>query len=122
VEEAATSTRWTLRRTSSTIAAPSGQLTGTLDGTLGFGTSPPIDAVVVIDVTTQPVTKQGSLHVAPLPGDGANQPHELGGGDPIVDGMLPISLPAAGQVALLDVERLRVQAIVPVASPLASIP
>jgi DNA-binding beta-propeller fold protein YncE len=87
------------------------------DGTLGFGTSPASDEVVVIDLTTQPVTTRSTLHLTPLPGAGANQPDALGGGDPVVDGVLPVSLRAAGQVAFVDVTRLAVRAYVPIAPP-----
>jgi hypothetical protein len=81
----------------------------TPDGTLEFGTSPASDEVVVIDLATQPVTNRGTLHLAALPGVGANQPDALGGGDPIVDGVLPVSLRAAGQLALVDVASLGIQ-------------
>jgi hypothetical protein len=89
----------------------------TPDGTLGFGTSPASDEVVVIDLTTQPVTKKGTLHLTPLPGDGANQPDALGGGDPVVDGVLPVSLRAAGQLALVDVATLGTRSYVSIAAP-----
>ncbi|HLZ29444.1 MAG TPA: hypothetical protein VKV73_19170 [Chloroflexota bacterium] len=89
----------------------------TPDGTLGFGTSPASDEVVLIDLTTQPVTNKGTLHLTPLPGDSANQPDALGGGDPVVDGVLPVSLRAAGQLALVDVASLGIQSYVPIAPP-----
>jgi DNA-binding beta-propeller fold protein YncE len=89
----------------------------TPDAKLGFGTSPASDEVVVIDLTTQPVTNKGTLHLAPVPVDGANQPDALGDGDPVVDGVLPVSLRAAGQLALIDVATLAVQAYVPIAPP-----
>ncbi|HEV2037940.1 MAG TPA: hypothetical protein VGQ96_04960, partial [Candidatus Eremiobacteraceae bacterium] len=74
----------------------------TPDGTRGFGTSPLSDELVTIDLTTQPVTKLGTILLQPLPGTGNNQPDALGGGEAIVDGTLPVSLRAAGQVALVD--------------------
>jgi hypothetical protein len=93
------------------------QLNMTPDRTLGFGTSPPSDEVVVIDFTTHPVTNKGTLDLTPLPGDGANQPDALGGGDPVVDGVLPVSLRAAGQLALVDVASLGTRSYVPIAPP-----
>jgi len=87
------------------------------DGSLGFGTSPLSDELVVIDLTTQPVTKKGTIQLAPIRGNAANQPDALGGGDPIVDNILPVSLRAAGQFALIDVTKLNVKAYVPISSP-----
>jgi DNA-binding beta-propeller fold protein YncE len=89
----------------------------TPDGALGFGTSPASDELVVVDLTTQPVTSKGTLHLSPLPGEGANQPDALGGGDPIVSGVLPVSLRAAGQLAFVDVASLAVRSYLPIASP-----
>jgi DNA-binding beta-propeller fold protein YncE len=91
--------------------------TMTPDGTVGFGTSPASDELVIIDLTTQPVTARGTLHITPLPGASANQPDALGGGDPITDGTLPVSLRAAGQVALLDVASLELRSYVSIAPP-----
>jgi hypothetical protein len=61
----------------------------TPDGTLGFGTSPLSDEVVTIDLTTQPVTKLGTILLQPLTGTGNNQPDAVGGGEVIVHGTLP---------------------------------
>jgi hypothetical protein len=74
-------------------------------------------APVFVDLTTQPVTSKGTLHLSPLPGEGANQPDALGGGDPIVSGVLPVSLRAAGQLAFVDVVSLAVRSYLPIASP-----
>lgn len=64
--------------------------------------SPRVDAVDLIDLTTQPVTKLGTILFQPLTGTGNNQPDAMGGGVVIVDGALAISLRAAGQVAPVD--------------------
>jgi len=64
--------------------------------------SPRVDAVDLIDLTTQPVTKLGTILFQPLTGTGNNQPDVMGGGEVIVDGTLAISLRAAGQVAPVD--------------------
>lgn len=55
-----------------------------------------------IDQTTQPVTKLGTILLQPLTGTGCNQRDATGGGEVIVDGTLPVSRHAAGQVALVD--------------------
>jgi len=59
-------------------------------------TSPLSDEVVAMDLTTQPVTKLGTILFQPLSGTGNNQPDAMGGGDLIVDGTLPV---ACGQRA-----------------------
>jgi hypothetical protein len=87
------------------------------DGTRGFGTSPLSDELVTIDLTTQPVTKLGTIKLQPLPGTGNNQPDALGGGEAIVDGTLPVSLRAAGEVALVDAGDLQIKSFIPIASP-----
>jgi DNA-binding beta-propeller fold protein YncE len=89
----------------------------TPDETLGFGTSPLSDEVVAIDLTTQPVTKLGTILLQPLPGTGKDQPDAMGGGEVIVDGMLPVSLRAAGQVALIDADDLEVKKFIGITSP-----
>ena len=61
-----------------------------------------VDAVDLIDLTTQPVTKLETILFQPLTGTGNNQPDAMGGGVVIVDGALAISLRAAGQVAPVD--------------------
>jgi len=73
----------------------------TRDESLGFGTSPNSDEVVIIDLTTQPVTNVGTILLQPLPGTGNNQPDAMGGGEVISRGTLPVSLRAAGKVALI---------------------
>jgi DNA-binding beta-propeller fold protein YncE len=90
------------------------------DATLGFGTSPLSDEVVAIDLTTQPVTKLGTILLQPLTRTGStanNQPDALGGGEVIVDGTLPVSLRAAGQLALIDADSLDIDSFVKIADP-----
>jgi DNA-binding beta-propeller fold protein YncE len=87
------------------------------DGTRGFGTSPLSDELVTIDLTTQPVTKLGTIPLQPIPGTGNNQPDALGGGQPIVDGTLPVGLRSAGQVALIDADSLEIKGFIPITSP-----
>lgn len=87
------------------------------DGTRGFGTSPLSDELVTIDLTTQPVTKLGTIPLQPLPGTGNNQPDAMGGGEAIVDGTLPVSLRAAGQVALVDANDLEIKSFIPITNP-----
>jgi DNA-binding beta-propeller fold protein YncE len=89
----------------------------TPDETLGFGTSPKSDELVVIDLTTDPVTRLGTILLQPLPGTGNNQPDGQGGGEAIVNGTLPVSLRAAGQVALIDADDLEIKTFIPIASP-----
>jgi DNA-binding beta-propeller fold protein YncE len=91
----------------------------TRDETLGFGTSPLSDEVVAIDLTTQPVTKLGAILLQPLPGTGNNQPDAMGAGEVIVDGTLPVSLRAAGQVALIDADDLEIKKFIGITSPSA---
>lgn len=87
------------------------------DGTRGFGTSPLSDELVTINLTTQPVTKLGTIRLQPLPGTGNNQPDAMGGGEAIVDGTLPVSLRAAGQVALVDAADLEIETFIPITRP-----
>ena len=89
----------------------------TRDGTLGFGTSPLSDEVVAIDLTTQPVTKLRTIPLQPLPGTGNNQPDAMGGGEAIVGDTLPVSLRAAGQVALVDADSLEINGFVEITEP-----
>ena len=89
----------------------------THDETLGFGTSPLSDEVVAIDLTTQPVTKLGTILFQPLSGTGNNQPDAMGGGDVIMDGTLPVSLRAAGQVALVEADDLEITRFIGITSP-----
>jgi DNA-binding beta-propeller fold protein YncE len=74
----------------------------TADGTRGFGTSPLSDELVVIDLTTQPLTKLRTVRLQPRPGTGNNQPDALGGGELVVGDTLPVTLRAAGQLALAN--------------------
>lgn len=85
--------------------------------TLGFGTSPLSDEIVAFDLTTQPVTKLRTIPLQPIPGSGNNQPDAMGGGDPIVSGTLPVSLRAAGQVALIDTDNFGINKFVEIAEP-----
>ena len=89
----------------------------TPDETLGFGTSPLSDEVVAIDLTTQPVTKLGTILFQPLSGTGNNQPDAMGGGEVIMDGTLPVSLRAAGQVALVDTDDLEIRTFIGITTP-----
>jgi hypothetical protein len=89
----------------------------TRDGTLGFGTSPLSDEVVAIDLTTQPVTKLGTILLQPVSGTGNDQPDALGGGEVIMDGTLPVSLRAAGQVALIDADDLEIEKFIGITTP-----
>lgn len=89
----------------------------TRDETLGFGTSPLSDEVVAIDLTTQPVTKLGTILFQPLTGIGNNQPDAMGGGEVIADGTLPVSLRAAGQVALVDTDDLEIKTFIGLTTP-----
>lgn len=74
----------------------------TADGTRGFGTSPLSDELVVIDLATQPVTTLRTVRLQPRPGTGNNQPDALGGGELVVGDTLPVTLRAAGQLALVN--------------------
>ena len=89
----------------------------THDETLGFGTSPLSDEVVAINLTTQPVSKLGTILLQPLSGSGNNQPDAMGGGEVIVDGTLPVSLRAAGQLALIDADDLEIKTFIGMTSP-----
>jgi DNA-binding beta-propeller fold protein YncE len=91
----------------------------TPDGRLGFGSSPLSDEVVTIDLTTQPVTQLGTILLQPVPGTGNNQPDGFGGGEAIVDGTLPVSLRAAGQIALIDADEREIKTFIPIASPVS---
>jgi len=58
-----------------------------------------------------------TLQLGVLPGFRANQPDAFVGGEPIVDGFVPVSLRAAGQIALMDARSLDVRSYVPIAAP-----
>jgi len=84
----------------------------TADGTRGFGTSPLSDEVIVIDLTTTPVTNLGSIRFDQIAGVGNNQPDALGGGEPIYGNVLPVGLRAAGNVAVVNAHNLELRSIV----------
>jgi hypothetical protein len=89
----------------------------TADGTRGFGSSPLSDEVIVIDLTTTPVTKLGSIVFDQQPGVGNNQPDAFGGGEPIYGNVLPVGLRAAGNVALVNAHNLEVRTLVNLEPP-----
>ncbi|HXH83418.1 MAG TPA: hypothetical protein VNN07_10865 [Candidatus Tectomicrobia bacterium] len=89
----------------------------TPDGRRGFGTSPKTDEVVVVDLTTRPVTRIYTLRLDPVKLPGANQPDAVGGGETVVDGTLPVSLRAAGQLALIDTATLETRVFIRLARP-----
>jgi hypothetical protein len=89
----------------------------TPDEKLGVGTSPKSDEIVFIDLTAQPVKKLGTLVLNPRPGSGNNQPDAIGGGEPIRSGILPVSLRAAGQLALVNLADRSVKSYIPIAPP-----
>jgi hypothetical protein len=84
----------------------------TPDGTRGFGSSPLSDDVIVIDLTTTPVTNLGAIRFDQVAGVGNNQPDAFGGGEAIYGNVLPVGLRAAGNVALLNAHNLEVRTIV----------
>jgi hypothetical protein len=84
----------------------------TPDGTRGFGSSPLSDEVIVIDLTTTPVTKLGSMLFDQVPGLGKNQPDAFGGGETISGNVLPVGLRAAGNVALVNADNLELRSLV----------
>jgi hypothetical protein len=89
----------------------------TPDEKLGVGTSPQSDEIVFVDLSAQPVKKLGTLVLSPRPGTGNNQPDALGGGEPIQGGLLPVSLRAAGQLALVDLADRSARSYTPIAPP-----
>jgi len=89
----------------------------TADGTRGFGSSPLSDEVIVIDLTTTPVTKLGSIVFDQVPGVGHNQPDAFGGGETISGNVLPVGLRAAGDVALVNAHNLELRTIVNLEPP-----
>jgi hypothetical protein len=89
----------------------------TADGRRGFGSSPLSDEVIVIDLTTTPVTNLGSIRFDQVAGVGNNQPDALGGGEPIYGHVLPVGLRAAGNVALLDARNLTLRSLVNLEPP-----
>ena len=89
----------------------------TADGTRGFGSSPLSDEVIIFDLTTNPVTKLGSLVFDQVPGVGKNQPDAFGGGEAIYGNVLPVGLRAAGNVALVNAHNLKVRTLVNLEPP-----
>ena len=89
----------------------------TADGTRGFGSSPLSDEVIVIDLTTTPVTKLAAVRFDQVPGVGNNQPDAFGGGEPNYGNVLPVGLRAAGNVAVVNAHNLKLRSIVNLASP-----
>ncbi len=89
----------------------------TPDERVGFGTSPKSDEVVVIDLTTDPVTNLGTILLQPLQGEGNNQPDAVGGGEAIVNDTLPVSLRAAGQLALVNAVTRKIERFIEIAEP-----
>lgn len=87
------------------------------DGTRGFGTSPLSDEVIVIDLTTTPVTNLGAIRFDQVAGVGKNQPDALGGGEPISGNVLPVGLRAAGNVAIVNAHNLKQRALVNLQPP-----
>jgi DNA-binding beta-propeller fold protein YncE len=89
----------------------------TADGRRGFGSSPMSDEVIVIDLTTTPVTKVGSILFDQVPGVGHNQPDAFGGGETIYGNLLPVGLRAAGNVAIVNARNLKLRKIVNLEPP-----
>jgi DNA-binding beta-propeller fold protein YncE len=101
-----------------TLGAPSWHsFIMTEDGTRGFGTSPMSDDVIVIDLTTTPVTNLGSIRFDQVPGLGNNQPDAVGGGEPIYGDVLPVGLRAAGNVAIINAHNLERRTLVNLEPP-----
>src|SRR5690349_22344373 len=89
----------------------------TADGTRGFGSSPFSDEVIIIDLTTTPVTKLGSIVFDQVPGVGNNQPDAFGGGEAIYGNVLPVGLRASGNVAIVNAHNLEMRAFVNLEPP-----
>ena len=89
----------------------------TADGTRGFGSSPFSDEVIIIDLTTTPVTNLGSIRFDQVAGVGNNQPDAFGGGEPIYGNVLPVGLRAAGNVALVNANNLKMRSFVNLMPP-----
>lgn len=89
----------------------------TADGTRGFGSSPMSDEVIIIDLTTTPVTNLGSIVFDQVPGVGNNQPDAFGGGEAIYGNVLPVGLRASGNVAVVTAHNLKVRSLVNLAPP-----
>ncbi|HEV2670042.1 MAG TPA: hypothetical protein VGU74_03045 [Gemmatimonadales bacterium] len=89
----------------------------TEDGTRGFGSSPLSDEVIVVDLTTNPVTNLGSVRFDQRPGVGNTQPDAFGGGEAIAGNVLPVGLRAAGNVAILNAHNLELRTVVNLEPP-----
>jgi hypothetical protein len=89
----------------------------THDEKLGVGTSPGSDEIVFVDLSVQPVRKLGTLVLSARPGAGSSQPDAVGGGELLHGRTLPVSLRAAGQLALVDVADRSVRSYTPIAPP-----
>jgi DNA-binding beta-propeller fold protein YncE len=89
----------------------------TADGTRGFGSSPLSDEVIVVDLTTTPVTNLGAIRFDQVAGVGNNQPDAFGGGEAIYGNVLPVGLRAAGNVAVLNAHNLQVRSLVNLEPP-----
>ena len=89
----------------------------TPDGTRGFGSSPLSDEVIVIDLTTTPVTNLGSIRFDQIAGVGHNQPDAFGGGEAISGNVLPVGLRAAGNVAVINAHNLTLRSLVNLEPP-----
>ena len=89
----------------------------TADGTRGFGSSPMSDEVIVIDLTTTPVKNLGSIRFDQVSGVGNNQPDAFGGGEVIYGNVLPVGLRAAGNVAVINSNNLKVRTLVNLEPP-----
>ena len=89
----------------------------TPDGKRGFGSSPFSDEVIVIDLTTTPVTNLGSILFDQVPGRGNNQPDAFGGGEPIYGNRLTVGLRASGNVAIVNANNLKLRHIVNLEPP-----
>ncbi|MGH8060260.1 MAG: hypothetical protein ACREOH_23985, partial [Candidatus Entotheonellia bacterium] len=73
------------------------------------------DEIILIDLTTQPVTKLRTVLLQPRPGTGSNQPDSVGY-EPVTGKLLPVALRAAGQLALINLADLAVK-FVPISPP-----
>lgn len=89
----------------------------TADGTRGFGSSPLSDEVIIIDLTTTPVTNLGSIRFDQVSGVGNNQPDAFGGGEVIYGNVLPVGLRAAGNVAIVNANNLTVRTLINLEPP-----
>jgi DNA-binding beta-propeller fold protein YncE len=83
----------------------------------GFGTSPLSDQVIVIDLTTNPVTNLGAITFTSGPGTSDDQPDAVGGGEMVSGDTLAVSLRAAGKLALVDVNTRAIRGYVDLSAP-----